>query len=147
MTAIAIKDGVVASDSMQVDYFIGQVNAVKTKKLKRISDGQTVIVGGTGTFSEVHWFMDWVEYSCSKEDYINSNDRDSTLFVVDSEGVWKYDTYYKPIYSGKMSAFGSGAQFAMGAMMAGATAEEAVRIAIELDTNSGRDVVTLRLED
>jgi len=147
MTTIAIKDGVVASDSMQTGYFIDQVNAVKTKKLKRISDCQTVIVGGAGTFSEVHQFMDWVEYSCNKEDYISSNDRDSTLFVVDSEGVWKYDTYYKPIYSGKMSAFGSGAQFAMGAMMAGATAEEAVRIAIELDTNSGRDVVTLRLED
>jgi len=147
MTTIAIEDGVVASDSMMVGFFIDQVNVVKIKKIKRISDGQTVIAGGSGTLSEVHQFMDWIAHSCKKEDYISMGDRNSTLFVLDKEGVWSYDTYYKPIYSGKVSALGSGAQFAMGAMMAGATAEEAVRIAIELDTNSGRDVVTLRLED
>ena len=45
----------------------------------------------------------------------------------------------------KQAAIGSGGSFAVGAMLAGATARKAVEIAIERDANTGFDVISLDL--
>jgi ATP-dependent protease HslVU (ClpYQ) peptidase subunit len=49
----------------------------------------------------------------------------------------------KGMYSG-MNAWGSGADFARGAMSAGATAEEAVQHAMHWDTSTGGEIIVLR---
>lgn len=44
----------------------------------------------------------------------------------------------------KYLALGSGSEYAMGAMSMGATAEQAVAVAIEHDTGSGGEIMVLR---
>lgn len=43
------------------------------------------------------------------------------------------------------AAIGSGTQFAMGAMLAGATAKEAVKIAAKLDSGTGRSIRSISI--
>jgi ATP-dependent protease HslVU (ClpYQ) peptidase subunit len=73
-------------------------------------------------------------------------DENAFALVLRPDGtVWKYDADYPtaPHEVGAPAAIGSGKDFAMGAMLAGASPDRAVEIAIELDPYTGGTVTLL----
>ena len=68
----------------------------------------------------------------------------ASILIVGEDEAWSYeeDGSLSPMNETPW-AIGSGGDYALGAMKAGATAEEAVAIAIELDINSGFGIDTV----
>jgi hypothetical protein len=71
--------------------------------------------------------------------------RDTSVLIIGKDGAWSYeeDGTLSPMNESPWG-IGSGGDYALGAMMAGATAEEAVAIGIELDVNSGLGIDTVK---
>jgi ATP-dependent HslUV protease subunit HslV len=65
------------------------------------------------------------------------------LFPGGDRVVWRYDNVWAT-HRAPFFAYGSGAEIALGAMLAGASAEEAVRAAAQRNTSTGGDVTVLR---
>lgn len=67
------------------------------------------------------------------------------LFPGGDRVVWRYNnvwaTHHAPFF-----AYGSGAEIALGAMLHGASAEDAVRAAAQRDTSTGGEITVLRRE-
>jgi hypothetical protein len=77
------------------------------------------------------------------------DDCDFEAIVVDPEGVvLHYDRHLVPIrVASKLHAIGSGRKLALGAMMAGASADKAVQIACQYDSGSREPVKTIQFQD
>jgi ATP-dependent HslUV protease subunit HslV len=105
------------------------------KKIKRVAD---CYIGGCGTLHVFEAFLKW--YSGDKD--IQPDMQSFKAIEMDAKGnvnIYEGDDKgnISAIPQGKIGAVGSGQNFAMGAMLAGASAEEAVKIAIKLDPYSG----------
>ena len=148
MTTIAIKDGMVAADTMQCGSFIDPIKAEKIFRIDNANDllgreGSHIIIGGSGSMSEIQGFKYWVINSGLIEEYVWLEE--ANFFILDEKGVWSYESTPHPVLCGSTFAFGSGDGFAMGAMKHGASPEEAVRVAMELCPWTGGDVIQLSL--
>jgi len=124
--------------------------SVLTEKGRRLSD-RTVLVA-TGFSATCFGMMDWYE---AGEDFdkwpkFQDNKDDWGQLVVFRAGELPY--YYTnypvkiPVRQMKF-AWGSGREFAMGAMMAGASAERAVLITNKLSSSCGRGVTVFDLPE
>lgn len=108
--------------------------------------GKGGYIAGAGYYDQIVEIADWLSKGSVPEDRPNLPDGDdsgSSLIIIDEEGqcFWLTWPYLRPIKVDEpFIALGSGASYAMGAMAAGATAEKAVAIAIEFDSNSGKGV-------
>lgn len=126
MTVIAWKNGIIAADrcSCRGD------TRFEVQKLHRIHGA---VVAGTGATDYVeamlHWWRGGADPAAFPEKYQSTPDY--AILVVAKDGhVCTYDRTPFPIWlRGPYGAMGSGREFAIGAMAAGATAEEAVMIA------------------
>ena len=77
-------------------------------------------------------------------------DRGWFLIVIQDEGLFGYSNdvpYAEPNEYNMPVAFGSGQNWAMGAMLKGATAREAVEIACQIDTGSGGKITSMNIAD
>lgn len=146
MSTIAFDGKWIAFDQMA----IGPAGAPTYGAQKVVpTEGAVVFAGGCGMLDGVRAFQEWA--CAGMEDpypQICSDLVDECTYFTISEGgiVSLYER--RSVFVTKQeapAAFGSGSQFAMGAMLAGSDAREAVRIAIELDTNSGGEVVAMKL--
>ncbi|MER9176345.1 peptidase S14 [Mesorhizobium sp. M0955] len=150
MTTIAYKDGILAADSRA---YSGDKMPMGFKtKIHRLKGGYLVgassrDVGKTDAF--IDWCRNHVNKGRHPGNQGNAVDIEVQAILVDPEGQVYY-WYQLRCFSGPLKdeffAIGSGDQFAYGAMKAGASAEEAVRIATECDPWSGGPIVTLKLE-
>lgn len=141
MTIIAYRDGVISADS-QITSYSGVITS-QFYKLSTNSDGW--LGGGAGDIYDISAFRGWVNKGCKKtfkgaeRDNFEAIlvDPDGFVHVIDKRGILAKDKadYY---------ASGSGAQVALGAMAHGASAIEAVHIAIKLITTCGGEVCSLR---
>lgn len=140
MTTIAYKDGVMASDSL---YTNG--NGRRDYTRPKVVAMRGLLVGIAGGSPHAFAFRDWLRGGLQGDspDLGGSHGAevlmslpDGTLITV-THGGWEW--YYAPF-----AAIGSGGDFAMGVMQAGGSAEDAVRAALELDTNSGGDLCVVR---
>ncbi len=135
MTTIACKDGVMAADTLMKGEYIDQVEFTK---IFRISNLSTVCVGVAGDAEAVELFASWAKNGCLDGSYpARLKDLDYEAIILSKNGSIK--SFVKSSFSlniGDVAAIGSGAKFAMGAMMAGASANEAVEIACKLDVYS-----------
>ena len=69
------------------------------------------------------------------------------LILVDSEGLSRYEGTPHPIkHGGNACAFGDASDFAYGALAMGATAVEAVRVAINYSNKCGGNIESFSLE-
>ena len=141
MTVIAVRNRIMASDTM-TGYGNKKVNEIKTVA----KDG--FILGAAGAeVPSMDDIVDWffkVQYPLPA--YENT---DFTLLVLTPSGrieTWDH-TGMKNIIKSSFWAIGAGADFAMGAMHAGADAETAVRLAIKHCWGCGGRVTTRSLED
>lgn len=139
MTTIAWRDGVLAADG-RVTYGGSLILTDSCKKIRRLSDGSLFALCGDPVLEER--LIEWLE-NCEEGESLPPHGKDFTAILVDPDGA--LSTYegsgdrFMPMYDG-FAAFGSGMDFAYGAMEAGATAEEAVKAASRRNVSTGGDI-------
>jgi hypothetical protein len=138
MTAIAYRDGVMAADSMMTsDALVYGF----TRKVVRSPDGG--LAAPSGTAVTCHRFRQWFEagnFSTDADFEPTTDDPFYALIVGPSGEVFRFDNKYCYPIRAPFHVLGCGERIMIGAMAAGATAEEAVRIAITYDRNCGGEV-------
>lgn len=152
MTTIAIDldAGEIAADSQDTDEG-GQ--KYSCKKLYKVNDHIIATAGGSyAGLLFVRWFDEWdgdPDWD-DHPDLVNLDfEEDFECLVVRPDGsVFTVNRLFVPYdQMARQIAIGSGGKAARGAMMAGATPTEAVKIAKEIDTYTGGRVVTMKLPD
>ena len=146
MTTIAYKDGVLASDS----FLVGGDGKIASTCYEKIWEHNGVIYGFSGYSKVIDDFKAIVRMPGSNSDRLIDifNEGENLYWIeINSTGVSYEGCVNK---SGNISKFelhgphaiGSGGEIAKGAMMAGATAEEAVYIAGQIDVYTGGEIRT-----
>ena len=149
MTTIAWDGKRIAADRM---CSIGNapVRSPYPKIRRLVYKNLPAVMGTSGSVEYGHALMDWLQAGAhaGKEPEL-SNDVDSNYCMVllaTKDGVYLFSNSCVGVPLGVIPwAAGSGADYALGAMAAGACAKRAVEIAITLDVNSGCGVDVLRL--
>lgn len=140
MTTIAYRDGTMAADSRA---YSGDKHPIGSKvKIRRMADG--TLIGASSTQPGAgETVLDWYEKGRPKDFKLPDS---FTFLAAHSNG----DVYYgcdSKMLSGPLTGdfftIGSGEGYAHGAMAAGMSAEEAVRIACKADPWSGFPLHTL----
>lgn len=138
MTTIAYRAGVLAADSQVSTGNIREGTATKARKFGRI------LAGGAGTAAIMERFFDWVRNGLEGEDPWRGEETGNGFVVLPDglivcwgkNGPWPVRTDFW--------AIGSGSDIAMGAMAAGASAEEAVALVAKHDLYTGGPIRVLR---
>lgn len=144
MSTVVYKNGVMAADTRA---WSGDPAPIGQKmKIHRLDDGS--LLGVTTSLpghaeAVVKWFKD------GRVEGLEPAEADfAALHVLQNGEVYYYADRWTPSgpLTGDHFAIGSGARYAVGAMTYGASASEAVRVAIQNDVFSGAPVSLLRLE-
>lgn len=134
MTTIAYDGTEISSDS-QCD---GAYIMTGVKKVEKIGKSY---FGTAGRLEDMYAFLDWRRggEKPKVDEYFES-------IEIRGKQVYWWGQALVPCKMPYPAAIGSGAQFAMGAMLAGATAKEAVKIASKLDSGTGSRIrsITVR---
>ena len=141
MTTIAYRDGILAAGTLCT------INNSIEGRVVKIARRGPIMAGAAGSAPMCRAFLDWFKAGMQGE-------APATQHPVSSD--WNYwglivtpDRLVTLMASGWMShrapyyAMGSGAEYALGAMAAGATAAEAVEAAMRHDTRTGGEVTVL----
>lgn len=143
MSTIVYRDGILAGDSRA---FSGSRTPIGAKiKIAELEDG--VLVGVSTTQPGLgEAFIDWYATGCQPSERPDMGQQGFDALVIDADAnVFFYNDSFMP--SGPLLvdyiAIGSGAEYALGAMAAGKTAEEAVEIASGLDVWTGGPIFTI----
>lgn len=148
MTTIAVRDGVMAADTR-----VGNgdwITPGAAKKLRHLAGGE--VIGFAGPIASYSLVREWAGYRLRSgyehlhvplpeilDDYAALVLRhDGSVFVLEGKRGDMVE-FERPF-----AAVGSGRIPALAAMLMGATAEEAVRIAMQLDPETGGEVMALR---
>lgn len=147
MTTIAYRDGIMVADSATT--CDGVQMGIAPKVAQTADDG---LLGCCGNLSESTRFQRWLQ------DGANLEDLESIPNKSNSEGLWIQTTGEMflviadppiaiEIKGREFFAIGSGSEIALGAMAAGASAEEAVRICCQYDCYSLEPLTVYKLKD
>lgn len=141
MTTIAYRAGVLAADSCMrvLGHYAGTA-----KKLIRLTDGSWL--GMSGYHEDGELVANWLNAGAVAETRPRLSDEAGVLHVRLDGTAAHYEQLCHAIPM--LDAFwagGTGAPFAIGAMAAGASAEEAVRIACQYDVYSREPVEVVRV--
>lgn len=145
MTTIAFRDGILAADQaiFDRDTYCGQ-----TVKIHRAGCGS--IGGVAGCFGDASTFREWmssavvVDFIVNPPPQFDHENSEALLIKPDGSVFWigpgkRWVQQWGPYF-----AIGSGFRIAMGALAAGVSAEQAVKIACDLDAYTRGPVDTLR---
>lgn len=145
MTAIAYRDGVMAADSLD-QTTMGVKNGYVRKIAKR-DDG--ALIGCAGAAGDCERLIDaFLENRIDDEEPTRDKDNGYAALIIEPDGsIWRLTEIARKFRQPSAPFHTEGCAYAIlvGAMAAGSTAEEAVRIAIEWDTRCGGDVHVERL--
>ena len=149
MTTIAWDGRSIAADRM---YCVGNTPfpgpVPKIRKL--VFRGKPAVMGTSGSVEYGTKMMDWLCDGAppnSPPELSPDNDESCSVLLATLDTVFLFSNSLTGVPIGKrVWACGSGADYALGAMLAGASAKRAVEIASELDfsTGCGLDVLRLR---
>jgi ATP-dependent protease HslVU (ClpYQ) peptidase subunit len=145
MTVIAWDGDTLAIDRQ------GQVDGMKYQAIKARALLNGDVVAYAGSLSQGLLLGDWYEAGAKKEswpEFQKDKDEWTLLIVANSKGCSFYEKL--PVAIPVVSAFmawGSGRDFAIGAMDAGCSAEQAVRIASRHSTSCGEGVDVFKLRE
>lgn len=157
MTTIAYRDGIMAAEGKMT---LGDmVIKLDTEKVFWVNNH---LVGVCGRARAINTFVTWLQkmtdYHIVNQEVgelvdlvppaLEDDEGYSALVVTPSRQVLMYEGN-TPIDMGSdvPMSVGSGSCFALAAMKAGATAEEAVKVACELDVYSGGEITVVQLEE
>ena len=148
MTTIAYKDGIMAGDGQCT--WSGTKICKTDKKVFEINLGKrTTLIGMAGDVSHCYEFLDWFKKGAVLEQKpkFEEDFEDFIALVVKDPGTEKeaivtymQNSSYPCNVDIPYFAIGSGTEYALGAMYAGASAIEAVECAIMLDVNTGGEI-------
>lgn len=137
MTTIVYRDDILAADSR--GSCSGWIQPGKETKLFRLSDGRAA--GVTGQWAVARKLLSWVESDQSTD----QPDGDARVIAVGKK-IEVFEDGHSYIENAKFMAWGSGMPPALGALHAGASAVEAVRIASLVDPSTGGKVISMECE-
>lgn len=138
MTTIAYRNGVMAADSLTTS------NGARDGIVRKIDCVHGVLIGAAGSLAACQAFRAWVIAGMQGPDPFRNDDVGNGLLVAPDGTLVVFSVTGPATMQTPFYALGSGYQFAMGAMAYGATAEEAVRVARQFDTQTGGEIITLR---
>ena len=144
MTTIAWDGKTLAADGQVTIGDSGIMTLKRQKIFKKI--GIFDVLAFAGSLEPVEEFLEWAK---NPEEGVPPEGEYTVIFVVD--GVLAFSHMTTPITNsitigkGEIDAWGSGANFAIGAMHAGKTAIQAVNIAIKCDAFTGGKVRSVRV--
>jgi len=133
MTTIAFDGKTLAADSLA----IGGATSPHRIAQKIFDIGGGVFVAIAGTLGEGAKFAAWYVEGADIAAPALPDLKDSSVLVVSEKHSYEFDETLMPLPVRAPCAIGSGGEVALGAMMAGATASEAVKIACKVDIHSG----------
>jgi len=136
MTTIAYKDRKIASDCGITSY-----NHVADGFMRKFVNKNGVFALAAGNVSVVSHFLDWFKDGCKGIYHNKGDDADLMIITPDGKAVIFAGTYMS-LSKCDCIAIGSGAQIAIGAMYAGASALEAVKIARKVDAHTFGPIIT-----
>lgn len=139
MTIIAVRDGIMAVDSLvsRDDSIIGQIK--KWREVPEFHGGG--FIAGSGKISEIVKFLD----DFKKIGTDGDSDIDSNFIHLKADGsIWKFDNGWFQ-FETEYYACGFGRREAMGALAQGATAEEAVRVVCSFVDSCGGEIYVLKI--
>ncbi|UTU08031.1 putative NTN hydrolase domain protein [Caulobacter phage C1] len=155
MTCIVYRDGVLACDSWVLDIWtkIGQFPKIAKRETR---DG-AILFAASGNSGHCKTFLDWgrgdgfADWVSGQYEPPSLGEGDNTatgmVFMPDGSCV-RFDAGLPPYaLQGPFFAIGSGSWVALGALEAGATAEQAVEAAIKWDVGTNGPVRSLRHRD
>lgn len=137
MTAIACKDGVIAADTA---YWLGPIISQYCDKIRRLKDRR--LFAGSGQLSTIEACFAWLNGDAEKP---APDGEPFTGIVLSHMGIVRIDNRMLLYPGGEISVAGAHSEFLLGALYAGASAEEAVRLAIRYGDSAGGDVQVERL--
>ena len=158
MTTIAYKGGVLAADSRCSDAY--DMHLTNSQKLYRLDSGAILGAAGDDDARELMTLLGKAKTPKqlpSRADLGATRTEFSGILVLPNSDVFLITVCYvertgEGEWTGaitkitdKMCSVGSGQQFAYGAMEAGASAPDAVRVACKRDTHSALPIQTLEL--
>ena len=150
MTTVAFDGETLAADKQAT---IGYRKIVEpTPKIREITyNGKKALVGIAGNIDFAWKIVKWLEDGEDEPDFDEpefDEDEQNTCVMLIQDGVFLFNSAGMNQNFGKIKwAIGSGAEYAMGAMEMGATATEAVELAMRLDIFSGMGMDVLRVEE
>lgn len=144
MTTVVYRDGVMATDTAYIAN--GVTIVIGRRKIARRSD-DGALIGGCGKSATVDAFIAWAVHGEIGDPPVMEEAAGIIAYIDgtirgfdDDEGGGRRGFLIAPPYF----AIGSGAEYAFGAMFAGADAETSVRAAIAHDKSTNGDVLILR---
>ncbi len=140
MTTIVARGNCMASDSQQTAGDL--LEPIKAQKIYRVNGS---LVGLSGNPAQGWQFLEWLRDETDELAYPEMDG--AQALVLTKDGIYSYDNEPVPINRGEYCATGSGRDVAIGALLHGATPEEAVRTAAEVDVYSGGDIQVYYLEE
>lgn len=140
MTTIAYDGKCLAADSLVTE---GGMRVGRTTKIGKVG---RVLFGVSGNLGQQIQFQDWMRGGMRGDppSFLGvDGDGGSTAIVIANGRILTWDRDRWDVLEAPYYAIGSGSKIAMGAMHVGATAVQAVRAGIDLDTSSGGKIVVL----
>ena len=137
MTTIAWDGQTLAADR-QCSY-----HCMPKTKIFRLSDGS--LIGFSGNAATGLEVRDWLNGGGEKPIFDSENNTDYLRIIQDGSITKCYNLRAPLPVLLPYFAIGSGSDYALGALAAGATSEQAVEIATRFDENTGGGIDTLRL--
>lgn len=139
MTVIAYRNGIMAADTQMT------MGPIKWRCPSKIltKDKHLIAISGRNCPSD-RQLLDWFKPNLKKLPQLSGYD--CSILVVPPRGhlqLWDENGGFEPLVTSFYS-IGSGAEFAMGAMSAGASAREAVAIAIKWSPTCGGKITMTR---
>jgi ATP-dependent protease HslVU (ClpYQ) peptidase subunit len=147
LTTVAYRDGVLAADSLATrhDVRIGSI-----AKLQRLPNGDRLaLLGSVGEAMSLRgWYVKATVDGRADDPGEVPASSNSALVVVKASGALLVfeDGNCHPAPDSPFHAWGSGEALALGALSMGASAAQAVAVAIERDVFSGGDVQVLEAD-
>lgn len=139
MTTVAYRDGVLAGDGRVT---IGDMVVTnKQRKVHRLSGGR--LFGWSGSLEDGERLL----MSIKADEALPSLGNITALMIHPDGAIELFEGALWVRRPMPYYALGSGSPYAIGAMDAGATAVEAVRIGIKRDTGSGGSVVSVKMKE
>lgn len=156
MTTIAYKAGMMASDSC---WTLGNVQVTSKNKIYRLNSGALLGQAGDNDCREMEYFLDKIKVAKNiptRRALMDLRLEFSGILALPDGSLWRVTSREDPLdykdevgftpITRKIVACGSGNEFAYGAMLAGGSALEAVKIAAEFDINTRGPFHSARLK-
>jgi hypothetical protein len=142
LTTWAYRNGVLVADSMVSTSSSLQVVGT-AKKVHKSKDGW--LAAGAGILVDVHRFFRWVDEGRDEDEAIKLENLDGILISPEGDVYQIDDSLFPYQIDAEFHAGGGGAAIATGAMAFGATAEEAIKIAMKYSLGTGGKIQKVTL--